>query len=281
MAHKSKKTAPAGGIQVEMLIPDGYEIRDIQIAQIIYDRSANLGIELGASIKGSGLLQFPVLIDNGDGTFNIVFGLRRVAGAEFAGKETIRCMVFPKGVPTATISLMRLIENGKRSFNPAAEAEAIADLMRAYGWKEKDVAEKLSLQVSFVRSRVRLLDLIPEAMDKLRSGEMKLSQAKMLVKLGASAQRALMDEHQKLTGGIIHEAVRNEKLSRHVPIELFVMPKESEKQSLDRVVADLRSLSARTSASNREAIEQAIALLNGCVAKAAQQKTGGNHERND
>lgn len=56
------------------------------------------------------LVQFPAVMDRGDGTYALIFGHRRYRAAQAAGWQQIRCIVWPLLTP-GQVQRMRLLEN--------------------------------------------------------------------------------------------------------------------------------------------------------------------------
>jgi ParB/RepB/Spo0J family partition protein len=78
------------------------------------------------------LVQFPAVMECGDGTYELIFGHRRYQAAQAAGWQQIRCVVWPP-LTASQLQRMRLLENFHH--RPLDALEQAAALQVLYYWE--------------------------------------------------------------------------------------------------------------------------------------------------
>ena len=134
--------------------------------------------ELQASILTLGVLESLLVVPNGDDTFAVVAGGRRLAALQRlaeAGKIPAEyvapCRVYNGGADPAEVSLH---ENEKRApMHPADQYEAYARL-RAKGMTAAEIASRAGVSERQVTKMMRLGTVAPELLAAFRNGEMNL-----------------------------------------------------------------------------------------------------------
>jgi ParB family chromosome partitioning protein len=146
--------------------------------------------ELAASIRSQGVLS-PLLVrpltENG---FEIVAGARRYRAAQIA--ETVTVPVRIKQMSDAEVLEAQLVENLIRAeIHPMEEAEGFARLLALEEPKYsiEQIAAKVGKHPSFVASRLKLVDLVPTAVDAFYANEIGVGHALLLAKLPADQQQ--------------------------------------------------------------------------------------------
>ena len=113
--------------------------------------------ELADSIKQYGVIQPLVLQKQGD-LYQIIAGERRWRASKLAGLKQIPAII--KEYSPQEVMEIALIENIQREdLNPIEEALAFQNLMREYGLKQDELAEKVSKSRTAVANSMRLLKL--------------------------------------------------------------------------------------------------------------------------
>jgi ParB family chromosome partitioning protein len=145
--------------------------------------------ELAASIRSQGVLS-PLLVrpltENG---FEIVAGARRYRAAQMAEAVTVPVRI--KQMGDAEVLEAQLVENLIRAeIHPMEEAEGFARLLALEEPKYsiEQIAAKVGKQPSFVASRLKLVDLVPAAVDAFYANEIGVGHALLLAKLPADQQ---------------------------------------------------------------------------------------------
>jgi len=146
--------------------------------------------ELAASIRSQGVLS-PLLVrpltENG---FEIVAGARRYRAAQMAEAVTVPVRI--KQMGDAEVLEAQLVENLIRAeIHPMEEAEGFARLLALEEPKYsiEQIAAKVGKHPSFVASRLKLVDLVPAAVDAFYANEIGVGHALLLAKLPADQQQ--------------------------------------------------------------------------------------------
>lgn len=253
-------------MQLSIAVPQTHRREEVDIGRIEIDNmeeSAYKGTFTSVSSLGM-VFQNVMLVEKGS-CFRVVFGKRRILSARKAGHEKILAIVFPEGTPGEVLSTFVLVENMNRKPNPAAEAEALATVMNAYDWTAKDVAAHLGIPVSHIKTRLQLLDLVPEFFARVRSGAITFNLAKRLCKLPEAEQRDLLVK-ENLSGDDVEQALRRAKLDDLIPADLFDMPlPRSEVETIESLVEQavtcLKRAISVTENGKKGALEAALHLL--------------------
>ena len=145
--------------------------------------------ELAASIRSQGVLS-PLLVrpltENG---FEIVAGARRYRAAQIAGQETVPVRI--KLMSDAEVLEAQLVENLIRAeIHPMEEAEGFARLLALEEPKYsiEQIGARVGKSPVFVASRLKLVDLVPAAVDAFYANEIGVGHALLLAKLPADQQ---------------------------------------------------------------------------------------------
>lgn len=188
--------------------------------------------DLQKSVALNGVLQPVALVLDPEGTFHMGAGRRRRRAAGLCGHSTIPAIVFhaPSVREAQTLAAaIALIENLKRSDNPASELDAIERLARLSGVKEEDIAKHLGLSLQTVRKRLKLQTLRPELRAAFREGLMAPTVAESASGLSREQQGELLtalDERNKIVAAdvaTLRQATRAEALSM-LPDDVFGGP---------------------------------------------------------
>jgi len=135
--------------------------------------------ELAASIREHGVVQPIVLRPKGNG-YEIVAGERRWRAAQLAGLQRIPALV--KVFSEADAMEIALIENLQREdLNPLEEAEAFRILLDEFGLTQEELARRLGKSRPQITNTLRLLQLGVAGQEAVRSGELSMGHAKVLL----------------------------------------------------------------------------------------------------
>jgi ParB family chromosome partitioning protein len=145
--------------------------------------------ELAASIRSQGVLS-PLLVrpltENG---FEIVAGARRYRAAQMAEAVTVPVRI--KQMSDAEVLEAQLVENLIRAeIHPMEEAEGFARLLALEEPKYsiEQIGARVGKSPVFVASRLKLVDLVPAAVDAFYANEIGVGHALLLAKLPADQQ---------------------------------------------------------------------------------------------
>jgi ParB family chromosome partitioning protein len=181
---------------METTVINASEYRDLPLSQLnesktnprrVFDESALK--ELASSIRSQGVLS-PLLVrpltENG---FEIVAGARRYRAAQMAESATVPVRIVH--LSDAEMIEAQLVENLIRAeIHPMEEAEGFARLLALEEPKYsiEQIAARVGKQPSFVASRMKLIDLVPVAVDAFYANEIGVGHALLLAKLPADQQ---------------------------------------------------------------------------------------------
>lgn len=148
---------------------------------------ATLG-ELAASIRSVGLLQ-PVVVRPVTGGYELVAGERRWRASRIAGLMRIPAIVRETGDD----QMLRdaLIENLQRvDLNPLEEAAAFRQLVDDFGATHEEIAERVGKSRAAVTNALRLLQLGPDAQQRLAAGSISAAHGRAIAALADHAAQA-------------------------------------------------------------------------------------------
>ena len=137
--------------------------------------------ELADSIKQYGILQ-PLLVKPVKDRFMIIAGERRWRAAKLAGLKEVPVIV--RDYSDQEIMEISLIENIQREdLNVIEEAMAYQKLLDEFGYRQEDLAQKLSRSRTAITNRLRLLKLSAGVQNMLRDGSLSEGHARALLPL--------------------------------------------------------------------------------------------------
>lgn len=143
--------------------------------------------ELAASIRAQGLLQSLLVTPNGDGTYTVVAGHRRLEACKQAGITEVNAEVRDMD-DRARVEAM-LVENLQREdLSALEEADAFQRLV-GIGLSQRDIAERTGRSQAHVSKRLALLTLPKKAIAALDSDRITLGEALELAKLADHPKR--------------------------------------------------------------------------------------------
>ncbi len=181
---------------METTVINATEYRDLPLSLLnesksnprkVFDEAALQ--ELAGSIRSQGVLS-PLLVrpltENG---FEIVFGARRYRAAQLAEQETLPVRI--KHMTDAEVIEAQLVENLIRAeIHPMEEAEGFARLLALDEPKYciEQIGARVGKSPAFIASRLKLVDLVPAAVDAFYANEIGVGHALLLAKLPADQQ---------------------------------------------------------------------------------------------
>lgn len=174
--------------------------------------------DLAASIKASGVHQ-PILVrplpghrvaDTDRGvTHEVISGERRWRASQLAGAASIPAMI--SDMTDDQVLECQIVENLQRDdLTDLEEAEGYQTLMQASSINADQVADKIGKSASYVRNKLKLLTLCPEARTSLRAGDIDYSRALLLATIPDHKLqiKALAEVADKDYAGDYHFGVR-------------------------------------------------------------------------
>ena len=135
---------------------------------------------LADSIGEHGIVQPLTVRQLDSGYYQIIAGERRWRAARIAGLSEVPAVIIEADDKKAME--LALIENLQRQdLNPVEEALGYKSLMEDYGLTQEDTAKRVGKSRPAVANALRLLGLCPEALEKLRSGELTAGHARAVL----------------------------------------------------------------------------------------------------
>jgi ParB family chromosome partitioning protein len=142
--------------------------------------------ELAQSIKEHGLIEPLVVRRTGVDRFEIIAGERRWRALQRAGVR--EALVVVKDVDDHQAFEIALVENLQREdLGPVELAEGLERLVRARGYTQEALAERLGKDRSTIANALRLLKLPARVRAKLAAGELTEGHARALLGLATEA----------------------------------------------------------------------------------------------
>ncbi|HCU86741.1 MAG TPA: chromosome partitioning protein ParB [Verrucomicrobiales bacterium] len=148
---------------------------------------------LAVSITANGIIQPLVVREKNGGQFELIAGERRWRAAQIAKLDTVPVVV--REASDAQVLEMALVENLQREdLNPIEEAMGFSLLIEAFGITQEDAAQRIGISRAAVTNSLRLLKLPEEVQAHLRTGQLSVGHAKVILGLDDTAQQELAAE---------------------------------------------------------------------------------------
>lgn len=228
---------------IAAIVPNPYQPREI------FDETAIE--ELAASIREKGLLQ-PLLVRPAANGYQLIAGERRFRAAQRAGLDRVPITI--READDVEALELALIENLQReNLNPVEEARAYKRLGDEFQLSQEDIATRVGKTRSAVTNSMRLLQLPPEVLAQLESGELSAGHGRSLLGLDSViAQAALAREAatRKLSVRDTEKLVRERQQTPPDDIE-----RRAVESDLARALATRVHLRHRSNGSGRIIIE--------------------------
>lgn len=168
--------------------------------------------ELSDSVKEKGILQ-PIVARKTEKGLEIIAGERRWRAAQQAGLKEVPVIL--KKVSDAESMELALIENIQRhDLNPIDEAEAYQLLATRFGLTQDQISQRVGKDRSTVTNSMRLLGLVPQVKDMVRSGALSTGHAKVLLTIVDQTKQLELAKkaiNLRLSVRAIESLIKNEK----------------------------------------------------------------------
>ena len=150
---------------------------------------------LAESIGIHGIIQPLTVRELPSGYFQIIAGERRWRAARLANLAEVPAVVIE--ADDKKVMELALIENLQRQdLNPVEEALGYQSLMADYGLTQEETASRVGKSRPAVANALRLLNLCPEVLDKVRTGELSAGHARAI--LSVKTEKQQKDVSQKI-----------------------------------------------------------------------------------
>ena len=249
---RSAKVAPTG--DTEQGSPDGARLFYLSADRLIPNRSqprtdfTPAALErLADSIRIHGILQ-PLTVrlfddphaEQGRERYEIVAGERRFRAAQMVGLLQIPCILCDADDPHA--AELALVENLLREdLNPFDQACGIRLLIDVHGMSRETIAQRLSLNVSTVANKLRLLQFSEEERQTILSAGLSERHARALLRLtDPDLRREAMLQIIRSRLNVAATDAYVEQLLNPPPARAVAAPQDAFHSRLQRIVSDLR-----------------------------------------
>lgn len=150
---------------------------------------------LSQSIGAHGVLQPLTVRERPNGYYQIIAGERRWRASRLAGLSEIPAIVME--VDDKKAMELALIENLQRQdLNPVEEAMGYQSLMKDYGLTQEEAASQVGKSRPAVANALRLLNLTPEVLEKVKTGALSAGHARAVLSL--KTEKAQKEAAQKI-----------------------------------------------------------------------------------
>jgi len=174
--------------------------------------------ELVESIRQRGVVQ-PLLVRKDATGYELIAGERRLRASQAAGLPTVPVILVEAS--DQEVLELALIENLQReNLNAIEEARGYSELIKRFGLKQEDVAQKVGKSRAAVANAMRLLDLPDDVQGWVAKGQISVGHAKVILGLTIKEEQWLMAERcirQGHTVRQVEKLVEKAKSTGRVP----------------------------------------------------------------
>ena len=150
---------------------------------------------LADSIRTHGIIQPLTVRQLDSGYYQIIAGERRWRASRMAGLSEIPAVIIEADDKKSME--LALIENLQRQdLNPIEEALGYDTLMRDYGLTQDETSQRVGKSRSAVANALRLLNLCPDVLERVRNGDLSAGHARAVLSLKSEKQQK--DAAQKI-----------------------------------------------------------------------------------
>ena len=150
---------------------------------------------LADSIEEHGIIQPLTVRELKNGYYQIIAGERRWRAARIANLQEVPVVVIEADDKKAME--LALIENLQRQdLNPVEEAMGYRTLMQEHGLTQEDAAKRVGKSRPAVANALRLLNLAPDVLEKVRDGSLSAGHARAVLSL--KSEKKQLEASQKI-----------------------------------------------------------------------------------
>lgn len=181
--------------------------------------------ELTQSVRDRGVMT-PLLVrplPGADDMYEIAAGHRRYRAASRAGLPTVPAMV--RDLTEHEFLEILTIDNLQREdLHELEEAEGYAELLQRTGYSVGLIAEKLGKSLSYIQTRLKLLDLSALLKTEFSGGHFSFSHALLLARLPEAAQARMHTHLYDRAGEAISVAELRRRIEQEIYLDLLKVP---------------------------------------------------------
>jgi ParB family chromosome partitioning protein len=245
------------------------EFREITLADLGQTWGPKPAERLVENIRDNGII-VPVVVaevadEDGEITYQLIDGNRRVAAARLAGLTTVPAQVI-SGFSPVELAQVTVLANAMRATNPVTEWWALDELVQA-GSRPDDLARITGLSKSTLQNRMALADLDPRIFEGLARGEVP--------PVVAMAASRLPREIQDRLGEIFADRGflrKREVDAAAAMVDGAALQEADETDTADDLAGELRALATRAIASGMTDAEWQSLAIEAFVAVQAGQE---------
>ncbi|MGL5435002.1 MAG: ParB/RepB/Spo0J family partition protein [Lachnospiraceae bacterium] len=183
--------------------------------------------ELADSIKQYGIIQ-PLLVQKRDDYYELIAGERRWRAAKLAGLKEVPVLI--REYDKQQSMEVALIENVQRAdLNPIEEAMAYQQLMKEFGLKQEEIAQRVSKNRATITNTMRLLKLPQQVQQMLVENRISGGHARALLAIENT------DIQIQLAQKIERDSLSVREVEKAVKL-LGTKPKENKKKERDEAL---------------------------------------------
>ncbi len=231
-----------------------------------FDQEADQGLD--QSVREVGII-LPLRVHNREGQTVILDGERRYRSAKRVGLASVPVIFDDRELSPAEVIQRQLVANCQREdLRPLEKARSIAQLMKATGLSQTQVAGKLGMRDAAVTRSLAILALPAPIKEQVNSGDIPASAAYELARIKDPQQQA--DMAARLAAGTLtRDGLTGALKAVRAPRPASATAK------CPRAIATLGAGQTITVTAANLDIEQFIALLTDALAKARKARTRG------
>jgi ParB family transcriptional regulator, chromosome partitioning protein len=177
----------------------GQSIQQIAIADIVcgtqlrehFDEERLM--ELTQSMRESGQREAIHVVSLGGGKYELIAGTRRLRAARRANWTTIEARIHEELKSKSDVLVQQiLLDMQREELTPLEQAKAVTLLKKESGWNSSQIASKLGFSNGTITKLLSILDLPQELQARIRSGELPVTAAYELARVGDPARQAVL-----------------------------------------------------------------------------------------
>ena len=163
-----------------------------------------------ATVKTLGILQPLLVTENGDGTYLVLDGHRRLLSAKACGLKKVPCEVVGKEI-AENVKLLSNLD--RKNLSPYDQFIAMSDLHKL-GYDTREIGDIVGTSKYQAERILRLGSLIPEFREMLQRGAITMTQASEICQARDKEQAKLFNDY-KVSKGYQREDTLHQKGIQH------------------------------------------------------------------
>jgi len=199
--------------------------------------------ELAKSISGNGLLQPITVLDNGDDTFTIVFGHRRVAASEFLNHKNIDANILTS-LDNQDLIISPIVENMQRKdMEPLETAIALDRVLKMGILKtQNDLSTSLGITQGRISKLLSILKLSQDVLQNISDSHYKdVTVLAALNKVNPEKQLEVFDQIKILPRSEALEIIKKSLTSKKIKAKRIIHSNNTIKINTKNISPEIKS----------------------------------------